>query len=133
MRIISSNTLSTIVWIHVSLTILMSALSFVSLGNAGVNVITQGPFFLYNDIIYMGSIVIATLTIISLIYIGNISYYVVIPLFILWLLILTAPYMVYIESLPLYNDQLGFVAETLKGVLHEHITPLQGELSSLVP
>lgn len=131
MRIISSNTLSTIVWIHVSLIILMSALSFVSLVNAGVNVITQDPLFLYNDIIYMGSIVIATLTIISLIYIGNISYYAVIPLLILWLLILTAPYMVYIESLPLYNDQLGFVAEALKGVLYEHITPLQGELSSL--
>ncbi len=111
MRIISNNTLSTIAWIHVSLTILMSALSFVSLGNAGVNVITQDPFFLYNDIIYMGSIVIATLTIISLIYIGNISYYVAIPLFVLWSLILMAPYMVYIESRAIYKYKICVVAE----------------------
>ncbi|MEM3836083.1 hypothetical protein [Pyrobaculum sp.] len=56
---------------------------------------------------------------------------VIVPLIALWALVLSGPYLIYADSLPIYNDQLGFVSEVLSGILYGHVEVVQGELSSL--
>ena len=119
-----------IAWILIGVTAVLSLFSMASLESMHVNVVTQSPFFLYNNKVYIISIV-TTLTVILLLMHIRGDHHTVIPLLILWALILMAPYMVYAKSLPIYNDQLGFVAEALSGIMLGHAEPLQGEPSSL--
>jgi hypothetical protein len=119
-----------IAWILIGVTAVLSLFSMASLESMHVNVVTQSPFFLYNNKVYIISIV-TTLTVILLLMHIRGDHHTVIPLLILWALILMAPYMVYAKSLPIYNDQLGFAAEALSGILLGHAEPLQGEPSSL--
>jgi hypothetical protein len=119
-----------ITWILIGVTAVLSLFSIASLESMHVNVVTQSPFFLYNNKVYIISIV-TTLTVILLLMHIRGDHHTVIPLLILWALILMAPYMVYAKSLPIYNDQLGFAAEALSGILLGHVEPLQGEPSSL--
>jgi len=119
-----------IAWILIGVTAVLSLFSIASLESMHVNVVTQSPFFLYNNKVYIISIV-TTLTVILLLMHIRGDHHTVIPLLILWALILMAPYMVYAKSLPIYNDQLGFAAEALSGILLGHVEPLQGEPSSL--
>jgi hypothetical protein len=119
-----------IAWILIGVTAVLSLFSIASLESMHVNVVTQSPFFLYNNKVYIISIV-TTLTVILLLMHIRGDHHTVIPLLILWALILMAPYMVYAKSLPIYNDQLGFAAEALSGIMLGHVEPLQGEPSSL--
>ena len=102
-------------------------LSSASLQSMTINVVTQSPFFLYENVVYDVSL-LATLVITMLV---RNRKCVLIPLITLWILILLIPYMIYIDSLPIYNDQLGFVSEAINGILCGHIKPVQGESSSL--
>jgi len=119
-----------IAWILIGVTAVLSLFSIASLESMHVNVITQSPFFLYNNKVYIISIVTTLTAILLLMHIRG-DHHTVIPLLILWALILVAPYMVYAKSLPIYNDQLGFAAEALSGILSGYVEPLQGEPSSL--
>jgi hypothetical protein len=119
-----------IAWILIGVTAVLSLFSIASLESMYVNVVTQSPFFLYNNKIYIISIVTTLTVILLLMYIRG-DHHTVIPLLILWALILVAPYMAYAESFPIYNDQLGFAAEALSGILSGYVEPLQGEPSSL--
>ena len=105
--------------------------SFISLKSMHINVITQSPFFLYENVAYIASIIITMVAIIIAAYLRKYLFASIILLLTLWSLLLIAPYMVYFKSLPLYNDQLGFVLEVLQGILHGYIKPIQGEASSL--
>jgi len=105
--------------------------SFTSLESMHINVITQSPFFLYDNVAYIASIIISMVAIIAVAYLRKYLFASIILLLTLWSLLLIAPYMVYLKSLPLYNDQLGFVLEALQGILHGYIKPIQGEASSL--
>jgi len=125
------NKVTTIDGISVIFATMLLAWSFVSLESAHIDVITQSPFFLYDNVVYTASIAIATAMIVLVTYIRRHLFASITLLFTLWSLLLMAPYMVYLRSLPLYNDQLGFVLEVFEGVLHGHIRPIQGELSSL--
>jgi len=122
---------STISIIFVALTILLHIWSLISLRDMNINVITQSPFFLYGNFVYITSVIIITATLFFTIYLSNSFVTSLIQLFALWSLILIAPYIIYLRSLPLYNDQLGYVLEALQGILQGHIKPVQGELSSL--
>lgn len=107
-----------------------SLISLISLETMAINVVTQSPFFLYSNVPYDASLIATLLIVVFMAYVLR-SRYVVIPLMVLWALTLLAPYMIYIHSLPIYNDQLGFVGEALSGILYGHVEPLQGEPSSL--
>lgn len=107
-----------------------SLISLISLETMVVNVVTQSPFFLYGNVHYDASLIATLLIVVFMAYVLR-SRYVVIPLMVLWALTLLAPYMIYIHSLPIYNDQLGFVGEALSGILYGYVEPLQGEPSSL--
>jgi len=109
---------------------IFTLMSLISLYISDINVVTQSPFFLYNNIVYIISLTAILTIIVSLIYKGALLRSLILVI-VLWFLALDAPYFIYIDSLPLYNDQLGFVAETLNGLLIGHIKPIQGELSSL--
>jgi len=105
--------------------------SFTSLGSMHINVITQSPFFLYSNAAYIASVIITMVAIIITAYLRKYLFASITLLLTLWSLLLIAPYMVYLKSLPLYNDQLGFVLEVLQGILYGHTKPIQGEFSSL--
>jgi hypothetical protein len=105
--------------------------TFISLEGMHINVISQSPFFLYNNIIYIISIIITIVAIVLATYLYNSPLISTILLSILWSLILIAPYIAYVRSLPLYNDQLGFALEAIKGILQGHISPTQGDYSTL--
>jgi hypothetical protein len=94
-----------------------------------INVVTQSPFFLYNDIAY--TISVAIIAIIIMAYPLKSPLASIAMVFTSWSLLLLSPYTVYLRSLPLYNDQLGFVLEALQGIMLGHIKPVQGEFSSL--
>ena len=105
--------------------------SFTSLESMHINVITQSPFFLYDNVAYIASIIISIVAIVIAAYLRKYLFASITLLLTLWSLLLIAPYMVYLKSLPLYNDQLGFVLEALQGILHGYTKPIQGEASSL--
>jgi len=105
--------------------------SFTSLESMHINVITQSPFFLYENVAYIASMIISMIAIIIATYLRKYLFASITLLFTLWSLLLIAPYMAYLKSLPLYNDQLGFVLEALQGILHGYVKPIQGEFSSL--
>ena len=107
--------------------VIVISLSSISLQTMTINVITQSPFFLYRNTIYIASLIATLITVMLM----RSRRYVLIPLITLWVLILLMPYMIYLNSLPIYNDQLGFVSEALSGVLYGHVKPIQGEPSSL--
>jgi len=118
------------VWVLISFVTTLSTLSIISLENMHINVIIQSPFFIYSNVTYVISITVVLIVTIFLAYMRN-DFYAAIPLLTLWSLILIAPYMIYMRSLPVYNDQLGFVGEVLSGALFGYAEPLQGEPSSL--
>ncbi len=111
----------------VVLSFVIVLLSAASLRTMAINVVTQSPFFLYGNVTYIVSLIIALIIVVEM----RMDRYVVIPLMALWTLVLLAPYMMYMGSLPIYNDQLGFVSEAISGVLYGHVEPVQGEPSSL--
>jgi len=105
------------------------ALSLISLMHMRVSIVTQSPFFLYGNAVYTASLV-AVLTM-TLLTIRSQLHYTTALVLLLCALIMTVPYAVYFDSLPLYNDQLGFVGEVISGVLHGRVVPLQGDLTTL--
>jgi hypothetical protein len=130
MKAISERAFSIIGWSAISFATALFTLSSISLMSLHVDVVTQSPFFLYNNVIYVSSIMAVLVMTMLLTRVRN-GFYCVVLLFILWSLLLITPYAVYTRSLPLYNDQLGFVAEALSGILFGRIKPIQGELTSL--
>jgi hypothetical protein len=130
MKTISERALPLVGWLAISFATVMLTLSLIFLNSLHVDVVTQSPFFLYDDAAYASAVTIVTVIMLLLSRLNN-DFYCIVLLFILWFLFLTAPYAVYMRSLPLYNDQLGFVGEAVKGALFGHVAPLQGEFSSL--
>ncbi|MGB9622315.1 MAG: hypothetical protein ACPL07_00585, partial [Candidatus Bathyarchaeia archaeon] len=82
--------------------------SLASLSTLSINVVTQSPFFLYGDSTYVISLIVISLILILLAY-RCVSTGSIVLILLLWFLVLDAPYVVYMDSMPLYNDQLGFV------------------------
>jgi hypothetical protein len=96
------------------------------LGVMHVDVVAQSPFFLYENYIYIFSILITAL----LIFLERRSFSIVFLVSILWALVLLLPFTLYYEF-PVYNDQLGFVAETLIGTASGRVSPVQGDWTTL--
>ncbi len=114
----------------VGIAVALALASIVSLSMLSIDVVTQSPFFLYGDSMYVTSLIVISLILILLAYRGVSTGSIVLTL-LLWFLVLDAPYIIYMGSMPLYNDQLGFVAEALSGLITGHVEPIQGEPSSL--
>jgi hypothetical protein len=96
------------------------------LGVMHVDVVTQSPFFLYENYIYIFSILIIAF----LIFLERRSFSIVFLVSILCALVLLLPFTLYYEF-PVYNDQLGFVAETLIGIESGRVSPVQGDWTTL--
>ena len=114
----------------VGIAVALTLASITSLSALSINIITQSPFFLYGDSIYVISLIVISLILILLAY-RDVSTGSIVLILLLWFLVLDIPYIIYMGSMPLYNDQLGFVAEAFSGLITGYVKPIQGELSSL--
>ncbi|AFK50614.1 hypothetical protein TCELL_0189 [Thermogladius calderae 1633] len=114
----------------VGIAIALTLASIKSLSALSIDVVTQSPFFLYGDPIYVLSLIAISLILVLLCY-RDVFTETVVLILLLWFLVLDTPYIIYVSSMPLYNDQLGFVAEALSGLITGHVEPIQGEPSSL--
>jgi len=112
--------------IKILISTLFIILASISLGVIHVDVVTQSPFFLYENYIYIFSILIIAF----LIFLERRSFSIVFLVSILWALVLLLPFTLYYEF-PVYNDQLGFVAETLIGTASGRVSPVQGDWTTL--
>ncbi|ABW02273.1 hypothetical protein [Caldivirga maquilingensis] len=116
-----------------SASIILFTYSTISMTKFTVNVITQSPFYLYNNTPYIVTIILTLITtiILTLINTGAKKTLNAILIIILWFMVLAEPYLTYINALPLYNDQLGFVEEVLAMINTGRAVAIQGGVTTL--